>query len=62
MVIDAVKRGQPEAWERILEAGNMQGPLTLRVNGRHASVDNYLSRVCATRISKPTRPACTRCA
>ncbi|KND57969.1 Ribosomal RNA small subunit methyltransferase B [Candidatus Paraburkholderia schumanniana] len=43
--IDAVKRGQPEAWERILEAGNMQGPLTLRVNARHASVDDYLSRL-----------------
>ncbi|KND55638.1 Ribosomal RNA small subunit methyltransferase B [Candidatus Paraburkholderia kirkii] len=43
--IDAVKRGQPDAWERILEAGNLQGPLTLRVNARHASVDEYLSRL-----------------
>jgi len=43
--IDAVKRGQPDAWERILEAGNAQGPLTLRVNARHATVDQYLSRL-----------------
>ncbi|SAL13815.1 16S rRNA methyltransferase [Caballeronia cordobensis] len=43
--IDAVRRGQPNAWERILEAGNAQGPLTLRVNARHASVDDYLSRL-----------------
>ncbi|BAO85084.1 16S rRNA (cytosine(967)-C(5))-methyltransferase RsmB [Caballeronia cordobensis] len=43
--IDAVRRGQPDAWERILEAGNAQGPLTLRVNARHASVDDYLARL-----------------
>jgi 16S rRNA (cytosine967-C5)-methyltransferase len=43
--IDAVKRGQPDAWERILEAGNAQGPLTLRVNARHATVDQYLARL-----------------
>ncbi|BBP94910.1 ribosomal RNA small subunit methyltransferase B [Burkholderia sp. SFA1] len=43
--IDAVRRSQPDAWERILEAGNAQGPLTLRVNARHASVDDYLSRL-----------------
>ncbi len=39
--IDAVRRGQPDAWERILEAGNGHGPLTLRVNARHANVDDY---------------------
>ncbi|SAK41303.1 16S rRNA methyltransferase [Caballeronia calidae] len=43
--IDAVKRGQPDAWQRILDEGNAQGPLTLRVNARHASVDDYLSRL-----------------
>ncbi|SAK51896.1 16S rRNA methyltransferase [Caballeronia pedi] len=48
--IDAVKRGQPEAWERILEAGNAQGPLTLRVNARHASVDEYLARLADVHI------------
>ncbi|EKS69059.1 16S rRNA methyltransferase B [Burkholderia sp. SJ98] len=48
--IDAVKRGQPDAWERILEAGNAQGPLTLRVNARHASVDDCLARLRDARI------------
>jgi 16S rRNA (cytosine967-C5)-methyltransferase len=43
--IDAVRRGQPDAWERILDAGNTQGPLTLRVNARHATVDEYLARL-----------------
>jgi 16S rRNA (cytosine967-C5)-methyltransferase len=43
--IDAVRRGQPDAWERILDAGNAQGPLTLRVNARHATVDAYLARL-----------------
>src|ERR1700742_3053381 len=43
--IDAVKRGQPDAWEHILEAGNEHGPLTLRVNARHATVDQYLARL-----------------
>jgi 16S rRNA (cytosine967-C5)-methyltransferase len=48
--IDAVKRGQPDAWERILDAGNVQGPLTLRVNARRASVDDYLDRLRAEHI------------
>jgi 16S rRNA (cytosine967-C5)-methyltransferase len=41
--IDAVKRGQPQAWESILDAGNRQGPLTLRVNTRRTSVEEYLA-------------------
>lgn len=40
--IDAVKRGHPDAWESILDAGNHQGPLTLRVNARQMSVAQYL--------------------
>ncbi|WP_159837552.1 16S rRNA (cytosine(967)-C(5))-methyltransferase RsmB [Burkholderia sp. 8Y] len=40
--IDAVRRAQPDAWERILAAGNVQGPLTLRVNVRHMTVSAYL--------------------
>jgi 16S rRNA (cytosine967-C5)-methyltransferase len=48
--IDAVRRGQPDAWQRILEAGNEHGPLTLRVNARHSSVDDYLARLKAESI------------
>ncbi|MBB5467295.1 16S rRNA (cytosine967-C5)-methyltransferase [Paraburkholderia sp. CI2] len=40
--IDAVKRAWPEAWQSVLAAGNTQGPLTLRVNARHSTVDAYL--------------------
>jgi 16S rRNA (cytosine967-C5)-methyltransferase len=48
--IDAVKRGQPDAWQQILEAGNGHGPLTLRVNARHASVADYMRRLEAEHI------------
>ncbi len=48
--IDAVKRGQPDAWQDILEAGNEHGPLTLRVNARHATVDEYLKRLTEAQI------------
>ncbi len=48
--IDAVKRGQPDAWESILEAGNRQGPLTLRVNTRRTSVAAYLDALKSANI------------
>ncbi|MBP0592804.1 16S rRNA (cytosine(967)-C(5))-methyltransferase RsmB [Paraburkholderia sp. LEh10] len=40
--IDAVRAAWPEAWQEMLAAGNTQGPLTLRVNTRRATVDAYL--------------------
>ncbi|TGP44864.1 16S rRNA (cytosine(967)-C(5))-methyltransferase RsmB [bacterium M00.F.Ca.ET.228.01.1.1] len=40
--IDAVRRAWPEAWQDVLAAGNTQGPLTLRVNARHSTVEAYL--------------------
>jgi 16S rRNA (cytosine967-C5)-methyltransferase len=40
--IDAVRSAYPEAWEQVLEAGNKQPPLTLRINARKTSVDDYL--------------------
>jgi len=48
--IDAVKRGQPDEWENILDAGNRQGPLTLRVNARRMSVAQYLDVLKAEQI------------
>jgi 16S rRNA (cytosine967-C5)-methyltransferase len=48
--IDAVRGGQPDAWESILEAGNRQGPLTLRVNARRTSAAQYLERLAAEHI------------
>jgi 16S rRNA (cytosine967-C5)-methyltransferase len=48
--IDSVKRGQPGAWESILDAGNRQGPLTLRVNPRRTTLASYLDTLKAANI------------
>ncbi len=40
--IDATKAAYPADWQAILEAGNAQPPLTLRVNQRKVSVADYL--------------------
>ena len=40
--IDSVRAAYPQDWERILLAGNRMPPLTLRVNRRKASVEQYL--------------------
>ncbi len=48
--IDAVKRAWPDAWQAVLAAGDRQGPLTLRVNARRASVDAYLDTLRASGI------------
>lgn len=37
----------PDDWQAILEAGNRQPPLTLRVNVRRTSVDDYLQTLAA---------------
>jgi 16S rRNA (cytosine967-C5)-methyltransferase len=41
--IDATKAAYPRQWQDILTAGNAQPPLTLRVNRRKSSVDDYLA-------------------
>jgi 16S rRNA (cytosine967-C5)-methyltransferase len=53
--IDAMKAAYPADWQAILAAGNAQPPLTLRVNIRKTSVDDYLAMLAdaglgATRI------------
>jgi len=40
--IDAVKTAYPQQWQAILATGNSAPPLTLRVNTRKGSVDDYL--------------------
>ena len=40
--IDAVRKAWPDNWQDVLATGNTQGPLTLRVNARHSTVDAYL--------------------
>lgn len=45
--IDAARAAYPSQWQQILEAGNAAPPLTLRVNRRKASVEEYLARLAA---------------
>jgi len=40
--IDLLRAEHPDAWERILAAGNAHPPMTLRVNHRRTSVSAYL--------------------
>ena len=41
--IDAAKAAYPRDWQAILAAGNVQPPLTLRVNRRKSSVEGFLA-------------------
>jgi 16S rRNA (cytosine967-C5)-methyltransferase len=41
--IDATRAAYPRDWEAILRASNVPPPLTLRVNRRHATVEQYLA-------------------
>ncbi len=41
--IDAAKAAYPAQWQAILAEGNAQPPLTLRVNRRKTTVDDYLA-------------------
>jgi 16S rRNA (cytosine967-C5)-methyltransferase len=43
--IDRVRRAWPAAWQSVLEAGNGRAPMTLRVNARRTSVEDYLARL-----------------
>ncbi|MFC5458653.1 16S rRNA (cytosine(967)-C(5))-methyltransferase RsmB [Massilia niabensis] len=43
--IDATRAAYPRDWEAILAAGNGHPPLTLRVNTRKTSVEDYLRRL-----------------
>ncbi len=41
--VDLLREEQPHAWQAILEAGNALPPMTLRVNRRRGSPDDYLA-------------------
>jgi 16S rRNA (cytosine967-C5)-methyltransferase len=43
--IDRVRRSWPQHWESVLNAGNLRAPMTLRVNRRRLSVEQYLDRL-----------------
>ncbi|MGH8444475.1 MAG: 16S rRNA (cytosine(967)-C(5))-methyltransferase RsmB [Solimonas sp.] len=44
-LVKQIRADWPQQWENILAAGNAQGPLTLRVNLRRMSRDEYLKRL-----------------
>jgi 16S rRNA (cytosine967-C5)-methyltransferase len=43
--IDRVRAAWPQRWESILNAGNLHPPMTLRVNPRRLSADQYLAKL-----------------
>jgi 16S rRNA (cytosine967-C5)-methyltransferase len=45
--IDAAITAYPKNWEQVLAAGNEAPPLTLRVNPRRTSVQDYMARLAA---------------
>jgi 16S rRNA (cytosine967-C5)-methyltransferase len=49
--IDRVRTACPDAWQSVLAAGNAHPPMTLRVNRRRASVDDYLGELGAAGIA-----------
>jgi 16S rRNA (cytosine967-C5)-methyltransferase len=48
--IDGVRTAYPQQWQDILQAGNRQPPLTLRVNLRKTSVEAYMQTLAAAGI------------
>lgn len=50
-LIKQVKAAHPEQWQAILEAGNEQAPMTLRINRNHGERDNYLQQLAACELS-----------
>ncbi len=55
-LIESIRRAWPDAWQRILEAGNSQAPMTLRVNARVSTRDAYLERLKAAGIAAEPAP------
>ncbi|SFR65667.1 16S rRNA m(5)C-967 methyltransferase [Marinobacter daqiaonensis] len=49
-IIEKLRHNWPEHWEAILEANNIQAPMTLRVNRMHGSREDYLARLDAAGI------------
>ena len=43
--IERVRSAYPADWERVLEAGNTHPPMTLRVNARRTSTEDYAARL-----------------
>jgi len=48
--MERLKKEQPQQWQAILEANNTQAPMTLRVNARKSSPQQYLSQLRAAGV------------
>ena len=55
-LIDALRRDWPGRWEAILEAGNQQPPMWLRVNAARSDVATYQARLDAAGIESRPDP------
>jgi 16S rRNA (cytosine967-C5)-methyltransferase len=53
--LDSFRRGRSEEWRAIVAANNARPPMTLRINARRTSRDDYLGRLAAAGV--PGRPA-----
>lgn len=53
---DEIREDWPQTWEAVLNGGNAQGPLTLRVNRRQVARDVYLRRLDAAGIAANSVP------
>lgn len=59
--IARVQRDWPTQWEALLDAGNVRGPLTLRVNCRRARIDDVLAQYRAAGLAcEPVGPSAIR--
>ena len=45
--IKRLRRDWPHEWQAILQANNQRGPMTLRVNAHHGTVEAYVARLTA---------------
>jgi 16S rRNA (cytosine967-C5)-methyltransferase len=53
--IDRVRAAYPQRWEQVLEAGNSQPPMALRVNARRSGATEYLERLHAQGIGAESK-------
>ncbi|MBP0599057.1 16S rRNA (cytosine(967)-C(5))-methyltransferase RsmB [Herbaspirillum sp. LeCh32-8] len=59
--IDRLKAAYPDDWQRILYAGNQAPPLSLRVNRRRSTVEQYLATLAAAGMAgRQVGPAAVR--
>lgn len=44
-LVERLRKAWPDAWQRVLEANNLRPPMTLRINQRQTTRDDYLERL-----------------